>query len=42
MKKKLYYALDNGEGEGGVMDLSGCMAWINGDMEANNPLHHTP
>lgn len=35
MEKKLYYSLDNGEGEGGVMDLSSCMAWIDGDMKAN-------
>lgn len=37
MKKELYYALDNGEGEGGIMDLSGCFEWIKGDMEANYP-----
>ena len=35
--KKLYYALDNGEGEGGTMELSGCMEWIKGDMESNYP-----
>lgn len=37
MEKKLYYALDNGEGEGGIMELSGCMAWIDGDLKANYP-----
>ena len=37
MEKKLYYELDNGEGEGGVMELSGCIAWIEGDMAANYP-----
>ena len=33
--KKLYYSLDDGGGEGGIMELSGCLEWINGDMEAN-------
>ncbi len=37
MEKKLYYSLDNSEGEGGVMELSGCVEWIKGDMEANYP-----
>lgn len=37
MDKKLYYLLDNRDGEGGIMGLSGCMEWIKGDMEANYP-----
>lgn len=37
MKKKLYFNLNNGEGEGGIMKLSGVVAWIKGDMEANYP-----
>jgi Mg2+/Co2+ transporter CorC len=36
-KRHLYYVLDNGYGEGGVMGLSDCMEWIKGDMEANFP-----
>lgn len=36
MGKKLYYQLsDGGDYENIVMELSGCMSWIEGDMEAN-------
>lgn len=35
--KKLYFRLDNSEGEGGIMELSGCMEWIKGDLAANYP-----
>lgn len=37
MAKKLYYHLDDGEGEGGIMELSGCMEWIKGDLASNYP-----
>ncbi len=37
MEKKLYYQLETAGGEGGTMELSGCMEWIKGDMEANYP-----
>lgn len=37
MKKNLYYKLsDNADVEGIVMDLDGCMAWIEGDQENIN------
>jgi len=37
MEKKLYYQLSTLEGEGGTMELSGCMEWINGDLGSNYP-----
>jgi hypothetical protein len=41
MEKKLYYSLHNQDGEGGIMELSGCMEWIKGDLESNYPNSET-
>lgn len=35
MEKRLYYTLSDRDGEGGTMELSGCMEWIRGDMASN-------
>lgn len=37
MGKELYFTLDDGQGEGGTMKLSGCVEWIKEDMEVNYP-----
>lgn len=37
MEKKIFYSLDNGFGEGGIMTLGACMQWIDGDMADFNP-----
>lgn len=33
MEKKLYYRLRSNDGEGGIMQLFGAMAWIEGDVK---------
>lgn len=35
MEKKLYYRLSTLDETGGIMDLSGCLEWIKGDIESN-------
>ena len=35
MGKKLYFVVESSYGDGATAELSGCMEWIKGDMEAN-------
>lgn len=41
MEKKLFYVVDNGDASC-TAELSGCLAWMDGDMEANEYREQTP
>lgn len=41
MQKKLFYVVDNGD-ESCTAELSGCLEWMAGDMDANGYNESTP